>query len=91
MIATYIKEIMHNMNCVTGECSMEIIYMFMVVQVSWLVESFNMEIFSYTINVINVKLCVIVQHVELYLFIVFSVTLTLFRGKTVLTENGMNR
>ena len=54
--------------------------MFWVDQVSVLVKNFNIGIFSDTINVINVKLCMMVLHTELYLFITLSVTLTLFQG-----------
>ena len=66
------------MNCVTGVCSREIIYMFLVGQVSGFVENFNIEIFSDTINVINIKLFMVVLNTELYLFITLSITLTLF-------------
>ena len=44
---------------------------------------FNTEIFSDTINVMNaikVKLCTLVLHIELYLFITLSVTLVPFQG-----------
>ena len=37
-------------------------------------------IFSDTINIMNVKLCMLVLHAEFYLFITLSVTLTLFQG-----------
>ena len=47
---------------------------------SGLVESFNIGIYSDTINVKNVKLCMMVLLVELYLFIPLSVTLTIFQG-----------
>ena len=53
-------------------CSREILYMFLVSQVSGLVEKFNIGIFSDTINVINVKLCMMVLHIELYLFSTLS-------------------
>ena len=53
--------------------------MFLVGQVSGLVKNFNIEIFSDTRNVINVKLCLLILHIELYLFITLSVTLTLFQ------------
>ena len=43
-------------------------------------KNFNVTIFSDTINVINVKLCVIVLHMGLYLFIPLSVTLSIFQG-----------
>ena len=52
--------------------------MFLVGQVSGLVEKFNTGIFSGTINVINVKLCMTVLHIQLYLVITLSVTLKLF-------------
>ena len=48
-----------------------------VSQVFGLVENFNIRIYSDTINVINVKLCVMVLLVELHLFIPLSVTLTI--------------
>ena len=44
----------------------------------WLVENWNIGIFPDTINVIKVKLCMMVPHIDLYLFITLSVTLTLF-------------
>ena len=47
--------------------------MFLVDQVSRLVENFNMGIFSDTVNVINVKLCMMILLVELYLLIPFNV------------------
>ena len=50
-------------------CSREIIYMFLNGQMSGLVKHFNTGIFSNTINVINVKLCMTVLHLQLYLFI----------------------
>ena len=42
------------------------IKMFLGSQVSWLVETFNNRIFSDTINVIKVKLCMMVLFIELY-------------------------
>ena len=44
------------------------------------VENFDNGIFSHTINVINVKLCVMVLHIELYLFITLSMALTSSQG-----------
>ena len=67
------------MNCATGVCSREIIYMFLVSHMSGLVRNFNIWIFSYATNVINVILCMMVLCMELYLFITVSVTLT-FQG-----------
>ena len=77
MVATYIKEIMHNM-CDSGVCSREIINMFLVIQVSWLVENVNTGIYSDTINVINVKLCMVAVFIDLYMFIPLSVTFNIF-------------
>ena len=54
--------------------------MFLVGQVSGLVENFNIGISSDTMNVINVKLFILVLYIELYLFIILSVILTLFQG-----------
>ena len=65
MVARYVKNIMHNVNCVTGVCSREIIHMFLVGQVSGLVENFNIGIFSDTINVINVKLRMMILRFDL--------------------------
>ena len=48
--------------------SREIINMFSVGQVPWLVENFNIYIFSDTINVINVEVSVMVLLIKLYLF-----------------------
>ena len=78
MIAPYIKNIMRNMICVTGMYSREIITMFLVGQVLGLVENFNIGICSDTINVVNVKLCMMVLLIEHYLFKPLSVTLTIF-------------
>ena len=66
--------------CDSDVYSGEIINMFFVGQMSRLVENMNIEIYSDTINVINVKLCMIVLLIELYLFIPLSVTLTIFRN-----------
>ena len=69
-------KIIYSMNCAT----LETIYMFLVGQVSGLVKNFHTGIFSDTINVINVKLCMMVLHIEHYLFITRSMTLTLFHS-----------
>ena len=55
----------------------------------WHGENFNIGIFSDTIDVINVKLCMMVLLIELYLFIPLSMTLATFQGATVtaLTDN----
>ena len=49
-------------------------------QVSELDENFDIGIYSDTIYVINVKLCMMVLLIELYPFIPLSVTLTTFKG-----------
>ena len=54
--------------------------MFLVSQVSGHVRKFNIGIYSDTMNVINVKLCMMVPLTELYLFVPVSVTLTIFQG-----------
>ena len=54
--------------------------MLLVGHVSGLVRNLNIWIFSDTINVINIKLCMIVLHIKLYLFMTLSMTLTLFQG-----------
>ena len=51
MVATYIKKIMHNMNYVTLVCTREIIHMFLVGQMSGLVDNFDIAIFLDTINI----------------------------------------
>ena len=43
---------------------------------------FNFVIFSDSINVINVKLCIMVLFIELYLFVPLLVTLTIFSDHT---------
>ena len=61
---------------------MEITHMFFVGPVPRLFENVNIGIHSDTINVINVKLCMMVLLTELYLFIPLSVTLTVFQGRS---------
>ena len=46
--------------------------MLLVSQVSGLVENFEIGIFSDSINAINVKLCMVVLLIELYLFTPFQ-------------------
>ena len=72
----------------TGVYSREIIYMFFMGQVSGLVENFNIGIYSDTINVINVKLCMMVLHIELYLFIPLFCFSTRVQG-SLLKKNFM--
>ena len=54
--------------------------MFLVAQVSGLVENFNIGGFLDIINMIYVKLCMMALLIELYLVIPFSVTLTILQG-----------
>ena len=51
-----------------------------VCQVSGIVENFNIGIYSDTVNIINVKPCMVVLLIERYLFISLSVNLTIFQG-----------
>ena len=53
------------------------------------VKNFSVAIYSDTINMINVKLCMMVIFIELYLFILLAVTLIYFKVIAVsdLTEN----
>ena len=84
MVATYIKKFMHSMICVTGLYSREMINMFFIGQVCWHVKSFKIEIYSDTINIINVKLRFMVLLIELYLFTPLSVNLTIFEGHSTM-------
>ena len=81
MVVTYIKKdrALYKL-CDSGVCSREKIYMHLVGQVSGLVENFNIGIYSDTILVVYVKLCVMVLLVELYLFMTLSAVLTIFQG-----------
>ena len=87
MVATYLKKIMHNMMHVT-RCIQGRKLSFSSVECHELVENINIRIYSDTINVINVKLCIMVLvklcmmvlFIELYLFIPFSLTLTIIQG-----------
>ena len=54
--------------------------MFLIGQVSGLVRNFNIGIYSDTINVINVKLCMMSLLIELYMFITSSETMTICQG-----------
>ena len=71
MVAAYIKKIVHSMSRVTA-FSWEISNKVLVSQVSGLVENFNVGI--------NVKLCIVLLLIELYLFIPLSVTFALLQG-----------
>ena len=60
--------------------SRDIIYMFFISQVPGLVVNFNIRIYSDTMNMVNVKLCMVALLSELYLFIPHSVTLAIFQS-----------
>ena len=49
-------------------------------------KDFNITIFLDTINVINVKVCIMVELIELYPFIPLSVTLIVFQGHRSVTQ-----
>ena len=51
-----------------------------------IVENFNIGDYLGTVNVINVKLCMMVLLIELYLFIPLSVTMTIFEGHSSSVE-----
>ena len=53
--------------------------MLFIGQVSKFVRNFNIVMYSSTINVINVKLCMMVLPIELYLFTPISLTLVIFQ------------
>ena len=78
---------MHNMNCATPVCVFkgDDLRVFDH-QVSWLIKNFNIGIFSDTRNVINVKLCMMVLHIELYMCSTLSVILTSFQGHVFLLD-----
>ena len=60
-------------------------------QVSTCGINFNVVIFLDTINVINVKLCIMVVLIELYSFIPVSVTSIVFQSRSsVLTDLSEN-
>ena len=66
--------------------------MFLVSQVYGLVENLNMGILTDTINVINVRLCMMVLLIKCYMLIPLSATLTKFEGHSnveqkIVTEN----
>ena len=73
--------------CNYGVYSREIIKMLLVGQVSGLVKTFNIWYFLRHLNVLIVKFCMIVLHIELYLFISHSVTLTIFQGHSIVSFN----
>ena len=60
--------------------------MFLVSQVSGHVEKVNMGIFSDTKNVTNVKVCMVVLLIQLYLLIQLSVTVAIFQGHSTVEQ-----
>ena len=71
---------MHIMICATGVFSREIISILSLVMYPGLFKTFSFRIYSDTITVINVKLCMMVLLIELYLFGPLSMTVTIFQG-----------
>ena len=53
------------------------------------VESFNILVLWGTVNIINVKLCMMVLLTELYLFIPLLVTLTIFQGHSSVKQSEL--
>ena len=49
-------------------------------------QTLDIELFLDTINVINVKLCMMVLPIEIHLFLPLSVTLTLFQGHSCVKQ-----
>ena len=64
----------------------EIINLSFVCQVSELVEIFNSRIYSDTINVITVKLCMMELLIKLYLVLPLSVTLAICQGHSNIAQ-----
>ena len=62
--------------------SRQLVNMLLVGQASGLVENFSIRIFPDTINVKNVKLCMMVLLIKLYLFISLSVSMAIFQGQS---------
>ena len=78
---------MHNMLCaVTDVYLREIINTILVGQMSECVKNFD-SVFSNTINIINLRLCMMVLTVELYMFISLSVTMTIFQAHRSVSFN----
>ena len=72
---------MHSMLCVTSVYLQEIINtVFVCVSVGACQKLEHYSFFSDTINVINIKRCMMVLLIELFLFIPLSWTLTIFQG-----------
>ena len=59
--------------------------MFFISQVSGLVANFNIGIYSDTMNMVRLKLCMMVLLIELYLFIPLSVELFQLKKKMFLS------
>ena len=57
-----------------------------VSQMSGLVKNCYIGIYSDTMYVINVEVCMMVLLIELYLFIPLSVTLTIFQGNSTFKQ-----
>ena len=82
MIATYINKLLHNMNRATLVC----VFKRANLRFGSVKYVALMLGFSQTPYVSNIKFCMIVLHIELYLFVTLSVTLTLFHFKPRLQQ-----
>ena len=78
----YMKKIMHTMLHVTGVYLREIVNTFEAGWVSSRVKNFNVTICLDSRNVKNVKLCMMVLLIKLYLFISLSVSMAIFQGQS---------
>ena len=76
MATTYIKMIVHNILCMTLVGLWEIVDKFLVGQVSTHFKNITIAIFLDTVNVINVKLCMMIPHIGRYLFIALLMIFT---------------
>ena len=72
MVSTYIKKIMHTMNCAKLVC----------VQGRSFTCFGSVKCLGHWNFLRDHELCMMVLHIELYLLITLSVTLTLFQGHT---------
>ena len=80
MVATHIKKIMHNMICMTGACSREVLTCFLLVKCLGLSKTLTVR-FTQTLYVINANLYgTTLLLTELDLSILLPVTLAIFQG-----------
>ena len=78
------------MNCATFVCIQGRYFTcFWSVRCLGLSKSLTIGFSQTTINVINVKICVVVLHIELYLLVTLSVTLTLFQSHSSVKQTKL--